>query len=122
MSFSCEKAVGSNRTCDFRLGKVILQQPIERDQAQKLLETGKTDLLQKFISKKGRPFKAFLVITEGKVGFEFEPRPARAKKGGAKGEPKTPAPKIDFNGKEPLGKCPLCEARVFETESNYLCE
>ena len=42
----------------------------------KLLETGKTDLLEKFISKKGRPFNAYLVWDEKKkqTGFEFEPR------------------------------------------------
>ena len=45
----------------------------------KLLRNGKTDLLDKFISKKGRPFKAFLVVKDGKVGFEFEPREPKAK-------------------------------------------
>ena len=74
-AYVCEKAVGSARSCDFRSGKVILQQPVERAQMQKLLETGRTDLLPRFISKKGRPFKAFLVKTSaGRVGFEFLPR------------------------------------------------
>jgi len=52
MSYICEKATGANRTCEFRVGKVILQQPVERLQIQKLLETGKTDLLQRFIFEK----------------------------------------------------------------------
>jgi len=121
MSFVCEKAVGAGRTCDFRVGKVILQQAVERPQVQKLLQTGKTDLLDKFISKKGRPFKAYLVVKEGSVGFEFEPRPARAKKGAA-GEPKAPPVKIDFTGQEPIGKCPKGGGKVFETEKAYLCE
>ncbi|MGH8747413.1 MAG: topoisomerase C-terminal repeat-containing protein, partial [Burkholderiales bacterium] len=44
-----------------------------------LLATGKTDLLQRFISKKGRPFKAYLIKNaEGRVGFEFEPRKSKA--------------------------------------------
>ena len=121
MNFVCEKAVGANRSCDFRgVNKIILQQPIERVQVQKLLETGKTDLLQRFISKKGRPFKAFLVIKDGTVGFEFEPRAAKPKK--AKGEPKEPAPKIDFTGQEPLGTCPKCGGKVFETDAGYICE
>jgi DNA topoisomerase-3 len=73
--YVCEKAVGSERSCDFRSGKMILQQPIERAQMQKLLATGRTDLFTRFISKKNRPFKAYLAKTaEGKVGFEFEPR------------------------------------------------
>ena len=66
MNYICENAVGANRTCNFRSGKIILQRPIERAQMQKLLATGKTDLLEKFISKKGRPFKAFLVAKDGK--------------------------------------------------------
>jgi hypothetical protein len=122
MTYVCEKSVGPSRSCDFRASKIILQQPIERAQVQKLLATGKTDLFDKFISKKGRPFKAFLVITEGKVGFEFEPRPARAKKGAAKPQSKEPASKIDFTGQEPIGKCPKCGGKVFETEGAFLCE
>ena len=75
MAYMCEKATGPNKTCDFRSGKIILQQAVERAQMTKLLASGKTDLLPKFISKKGRPFAAYLVVGEGgKVGFEFEPR------------------------------------------------
>jgi len=71
-AYLCENAVGPSRSCDFRSGMVILQQPIERAQMKKLLETGKTELLPRFISKKGRPFKAYLVKQpNGSVGFEF---------------------------------------------------
>jgi DNA topoisomerase-3 len=48
---------------------------------QKLLATGKTDLLKGFISNKTRrKFSAYLVRdpATGKVGFEFEPRAPRA--------------------------------------------
>jgi DNA topoisomerase-3 len=75
MAYVCEKSVGRERSCDFRSGRVILQRPIERAQMEKLLATGRTDLLTRFISKKGRPFSAFLVRgADGKVGFEFAPR------------------------------------------------
>ena len=75
MAFVCEKSVGPARTCDFRSGKIILQRQIEPEQMRKLLATGRTDLLHRFISKKGRPFSAFLVRgQDGKVGFEFAPR------------------------------------------------
>ncbi len=78
--YTCERAIGTGRTCDFRSGRMILQQPIEREQMQKLLETGRTDLLTAFVSKKGRRFKAFLVKQpDGKIGFEFQPRPAKDK-------------------------------------------
>ena len=75
--YICEKATGPARTCDFRSGKIILQQEIPREQMVKLLTTGKTDLFTKFISKKNRPFKAFLVKKpDGNVGFEFMERKA----------------------------------------------
>ncbi len=80
MAYTCEKAVGPQRSCDFRSGRMILQQPIEREQMKKLLDTGRTDLLTSFVSKKGRRFKAFLVKQpDGKIGFEFQPRPAKEK-------------------------------------------
>jgi len=75
MAYVCEHAVGPKKTCDFRSGRMILQQPIEREQMKKLLATGRTDLLTDFVSKKGRKFKAFLVKNpDGKIGFEFQPR------------------------------------------------
>jgi DNA topoisomerase-3 len=120
MSYLCENSVGPNKTCDFRSGKVILQRPIESEQMKKLLATGKTDLLERFISRKGRPFKAFLVLTDKKdVGFEFEKRDAKAKK---EGKPKEPAPKIDFTGREPVGECPVCGGKIYETDTAYICE
>ena len=84
MAYVCEKSLGPEKSCDFRSGRIILQRPIEREQMQKLLATGRTDLLHRFISKKGRPFSAFLVRGgDGKVGFEFAPRAAKPGKAGA---------------------------------------
>ncbi len=80
-SYVCEHAVGANVTCDFKSGKIILQQPVAREQMTKLLATGKTDLLENFVSNKTRrKFKAFLAFDkkEGKVSFEFQPRAAKA--------------------------------------------
>ena len=80
-NYVCEHAVGAHVTCDFKTGQIILTQPVDHDQLHKLLTTGKTDLLENFVSNKTRrKFKAFLVYDkkEGKVGFEFEPRAARA--------------------------------------------
>jgi len=88
VSYVCEKAVGKDRSCDFRSGRMILQQPVERAQMQKLLATGRTDLLTNFMSKKNRKFKAFLVKTpQGKIGFEFLPRAAKPGKPPAAKEP-----------------------------------
>ena len=120
MRYVCENAVGDARTCEFSSGKIILRQEVAREQMLKLLKEGKTDLLTGFVSSRtGRPFKAFLVVQENKVGFEFEPRPARKTAQAARNKP---AAKADFSGQEPLGKCPRCGGRVFEWDSQYLCE
>ena len=79
MSFVCEKSVGPEKSCDFRTGKVILQQEIPAAQVTKLLATGKTDLFDGFVSSRtNRKFKAYLACdAKGKVGFEFEAKPDR---------------------------------------------
>src|SRR5712692_4800874 len=78
MAYVCENSVNPERRCDFRSGRVILQRPVEPEEIRKLLATGRTDLLHRFISRKGRPFSAFLVRgADGKVGFEFAPRAAK---------------------------------------------
>ncbi len=81
-AFICEHGTIKPRKCDFRASKLILQQPIERAQMEKLLNEGKTDLLPKFISNKTkRPFAAFLVRKpDGAIGFEFAPREPKAAK------------------------------------------
>jgi DNA topoisomerase-3 len=89
-NYVCEHAVGAHVTCDFKSGKIILQQPVSQEEFTKLLSTGKTSLLQGFVSNKTRrAFRAYLAwdAKEGKVGFEFEPRPERkpGAKRGAKG-------------------------------------
>lgn len=96
-NYVCEKSVPTaaqpTPSCDFKTGQVILQQPIEREQMVKLLATGKTDLLDKFVSMRTRrAFKAHLAWDKeaGKVNFEFAPskfpprKPAAAKTGTVK--------------------------------------
>jgi DNA topoisomerase-3 len=80
-NYVCSKAVPTHAqatpSCDFKSGKIILQQPVEREQMTKLLSEGKTDLLDKFVSMRTRrSFKAFLQwdAEAGKVNFAFEPR------------------------------------------------
>jgi DNA topoisomerase III len=115
MSYVCEKSVGAGKNCDFRSGKIILQQPIEPAQMTKLLTEGKTDLLLGFISSRTRrKFKAYLVKgADGKTSFEFEQRaakdPAAGKKAGAKKAAKASdaADEVSVTakaGKAPAGK------------------
>ena len=88
-NYVCSKSVPTNAqptpSCDFKSGRVILQQVIEHDQIKKLLAEGKTDLLEKFVSMRTRrAFKAYLSYDAeaGKVSFAFEPS-KYPKKGGA---------------------------------------
>ncbi len=90
-SYVCEKSVPTmaqpTPSCDFKSGQVILQQPIVREQMSKLLDTGKTDLLDKFVSMRTRRgFKAMLAwdAEAGKVNFEFAPSKFPPRKTAAK--------------------------------------
>jgi len=90
-SYVCEHSVGPKQTCDFKSGKIILQQPVAHEQMHKLLAGGRTDLLDNFVSNRTRrKFKAYLRYdpNEGKVVFEFEPRPQRGGKGAGRGAAK----------------------------------
>ena len=80
LAYVCEHTVAKPKTCDFRSGRIILQQEILPEQMVKLLNDGKTDLLPGFVSQRTRrPFKAFLVRgKDGKVSFEFEERKGKA--------------------------------------------
>jgi len=97
LAYVCEKTVAKPKACDFRSGRIILQQEILPEQMAKLLNDGKTDLLPGFVSQRTRrPFKAFLARgKDGKISFEFEERKAKAP---AKG--KAAADKGDADGGE----------------------
>jgi DNA topoisomerase III len=76
-AYVCENfAKGS---CSFKMSKTILQREIPQDQMSKMLVEGKSDVLKRFISKKGRPFDATLRLQNGKIGWEFAKRQPRRK-------------------------------------------
>ena len=81
-SYICEHSQAACTPCKFKLSKTILGRAIPKEQAQKLLNTGKTDFLDGFISKRGRPFSAYLKLEDGKVGFEFPEKTARTRESG----------------------------------------
>lgn len=102
-AYVCERAVGPDKTCDFRSGRVILQRPIERAQMHKLLDSGKTDLLQFVSARTRRPFAAYLVRQpDGKIGFEFE-----AKQGGRGARASRVATALRVLGPHPKDKQPV---------------
>ena len=91
-AFVCENKIAGK--CDFGIGRRLLQREMQAPEIKQLL-TGKTALLEGFISKKNRrPFKAYLTLDlsskDGKLGFEFPPRSAATKSSSAK--PKSQKP------------------------------
>jgi DNA topoisomerase-3 len=76
MSYACEHSFGDSVLCKVKIGKKILEQPIDRVQAAKVLSTGSTDLLRGFISNRTKKkFSAFLTLLEdGTTKFKFEER------------------------------------------------
>ena len=89
-NYTCEKLLDGSGTCDFKLGRVICKRELAPEEVSVMLgEAKKSDLLSDFISKRGRPFKAYLNLTgAGRLRFEFEPRAAKksTKKSSAKPE------------------------------------
>jgi len=120
-NYVCEHSVGPNPTCDFKSGKVILQQPVAREQMTKLLASGASDLLDGFVSNKTRrKFKARLEwdAKEGKVVFAFEPRPARgpaAKKAPARAAPAEPAAAKTMAAKTAVKNAPVKKTAAKKT-------
>ncbi len=69
--------------CKFRLSKKLLFRELPPAQVKKLLAgpEGETDLIEGFISKRGRPFNAQLFFDEkGSLKWKFPPRPKKAAK------------------------------------------
>jgi DNA topoisomerase-3 len=67
----------------FRIGRLMCQKSIPREIAIQLVTVGKSDPIEGFISKKGRPFSAFFERAGEKADWKFPPR----------------APKLDKDGK-----------------------
>ncbi len=63
-----------------QISKIILGRELKPDHIRQLLTDGKTELITKFISKKKRPFDAYLLLGKtGKISFEFPPRTRKTK-------------------------------------------
>ncbi|MDA7926912.1 topoisomerase C-terminal repeat-containing protein, partial [Verrucomicrobiales bacterium] len=80
-SYVCDRRI-SGDGCKARLSREMCKYEIPRDQALKYFNEGKTDVIETWISKKGRPFKAALTCNKtGKrmLGWEFPPREPKKK-------------------------------------------
>ncbi len=63
--------LGYKNGCAFKLSSYICKRNISISNARLLLSEGKTAEIQNFISKKGTPFSARLVLRDGKAEFDF---------------------------------------------------
>lgn len=74
-AFMSESALAGDRDKGLMLSKMILAKRIDPDHIKQLLNQGKTELIKGFISRKKRPFDAYLLLDKkGKLSFEFPPR------------------------------------------------
>jgi DNA topoisomerase-3 len=77
-AFMSESALNGDKEKGLRISKVILGRRIDPEHISQLLATGKTALIKGFISKKKKPFDAYLLLDgKGKLSFEFPPRKPR---------------------------------------------
>lgn len=81
-AYQCEHYKEPGTTCTFRVSRNLLSRSIPEDQFKKLVNEGKTDLLDKFKSNRTkRFFSAHLILKEdGTIGFEFEKKAPKEKK------------------------------------------
>ncbi|WP_050028664.1 DNA topoisomerase III [Verrucomicrobium sp. BvORR034] len=100
IGYVCHTAITEPKKCNAKLPLELCKKRISEDNARKFFTQGKTDVIEGMISKKNRPFSAFLVCKAGDkriLGWEFpprEPKPktASAKSPGAKFGRQKPAP------------------------------
>ncbi len=75
VGFLSESALNGDKDKGLRISREILGRRIDRDHIEQLLETGRTQLINGFISKRKKQFDAFLLLDKnGKIRFEFPPR------------------------------------------------
>jgi len=102
----------------FSVGRLMCQKAIPREFAIQMVTQGKTDLIQGFISKKGRPFDAFLLRAGPKITWEFPPRKPRVGKDGKPIERKAKAPP-DLSKGIVVGESKLLKGEIVQTDDAY---
>ena len=102
----------------FRVGRLMCQKPITREDAIALVSQGKTPLIQGFISKKGRPFDAFLKREDSRIAWEFPPRAPKLDKDGKPIARRTKAPP-DLSKAKVIGETKALKGEILETPEAY---
>ncbi|NNK14569.1 MAG: hypothetical protein HKP52_10055 [Desulfofustis sp.] len=79
--FMSESAINGDEKKGLRISKMILSKTLTDKDIKKLLSDRKSPLIKGFISKKRKPFDAYLLLDDkGKISFEFPPRKMRRKR------------------------------------------
>ncbi len=102
----------------FRLPRLMCKKEIPREEAVRLIEQGKTELIKGFTSKKNRPFDAFLVRAGERIRWEFPPRAAKTDKDGKPLERKARA-KADLSKATVIGESKMHGGELVELEGTY---
>ncbi|MGI8435537.1 MAG: topoisomerase C-terminal repeat-containing protein, partial [Chthoniobacterales bacterium] len=102
----------------FRLPRLMCKKELPREQAMQLIEKGKTDIIKGFISKKGRPFDAFLVRDNARIRWEFPPRAPKTDKDGKPVERKARA-KADLSNAKVIGESKMHAGEIVELDDAY---
>ena len=78
--YMSESAMENNTKKGLKISKIILSKEITPDNIRQMLTNGKTSLIKGFISKRKKPFDAYLILEKnGKISFEFPPRTNKKK-------------------------------------------
>jgi DNA topoisomerase-3 len=114
--YSCE----TGRSCPFVVFKKMAGRAISRRMVTQLLGEGRSKVVKGFRSKKGKPFRAGLVIQEGgRVGFWFPDRK------GSSSAPSSTASRAPKEGPAtPVGQpCPVCgRGRLVRGRAAWGCD
>jgi DNA topoisomerase-3 len=95
-----------------QIRKVIASRLLEPHELKDLLEKRLIGPLQGFRSKAGWPFAAAIKLNDkNEVEFVFDNAPVNAD-----------GTTLDVDKQEPMGTCPVCGGRVFETLMSFACE
>ncbi len=87
--------------CSFRIGLRICRRAISPQEVKQIIDTGRTEVLEGFISKNNRRFPCALVLRDGKVVFDMEE---------------------SHEGETVQGvKCPVCGKKMVYSRFGYAC-
>jgi len=105
----------AEKTCKLNLPLQLKQRPLALEEVAGMIgEERKTALLEGFISKRGRPFSATLILGDnGRIKWEFPPR--------ENSRPSVASKEFPVNA-DPLGPCPKHpNSQIVETATAYVC-